>query len=142
MRAVIFFMLLFGTCMAKDLYLTPIDIISADTFIARGQAYKIDGIQPPTGEWGRIAAEVMELMIRGKEFKFLHSPSIGKNDKFRHVIFAVFGKDNIPQQNPALKLLQMGLVQFNRGQMEPSRAKSYYSAEKYAKDNRLGIWSK
>ena len=144
MKKIIFLVLLCGTCMAKDLYLTPTSILSADTFIAAGQAYKIDGIQPPAGEWGWITKTVMEKMIKGKEFKFLYFPERNKDKdkKVRHVYFGTFGKDGKPQPNAAVKLLKMGLAKFNRGTVDDSRVKPYLAAEKSAQNDKLGIWSK
>ena len=144
MKKMIFLILLCGTCMGKDLFLTPTSIISADTFIADGLPYKIDGIQPPVGEWGWISKTVMEKMIKGKEFKFLYFPAKnkGKSLKTRHVYFGIYGKDGKPQSNCAVKLLQMGLAKFSRGSIDDNRVKPYLPAEIFAKENKLGIWSK
>ena len=144
MKKLILLALLCSTCMAKDLYLTPTSIVSADVFVVGGQTYKIDGIQPPAGEWGRIAKAVMEQMIQGKEFKFLYFPARNKSkhEKIRHVYFGIFGRDGKPQPNAAVKLLQMGLAKFSRGSIDDNRVKPYLPAEKSARNNKLGIWSK
>ena len=142
MKIIIIAMMLCGSCMANDLYLVPSVVYSADTFMADGQIYKIDGIQPPTGAWNKIATAVMEKMIKGKEFKFLYFPpkNSGKKVKIKHVYFGIYGRDGKPQSNASIKLLQMGLAKFSRGSVDENRGKPYPLAEKHAKANKLGIW--
>ena len=99
--------------------------------------YKKDG--RTVNKWGAEAADVNEDWVKDKVVELEFEPQGRLRDRYGRVLAYVWLKGEMLN----LKLLKMGLVHLDEQfiKKDTKYKKEFLDAEKYAKENHLGLWS-